>query len=194
MYGVGEPLNITPVLPYTLAMVVLCFSLSAFNYFQNKKIGGISTILSAEAKTNFIDGLQSLGVGISIGILYLIHPDSALGFLHYTGDFFITLILSVISFKTPINVLMDSFRELSGAISSDKNIHEKIGAAVSKYLAHLDSFKYYEIYKVGMKIKIYIYFKETINTDEYEEAIRNKDVMHDTFLRIYDSIDIKYCI
>jgi len=85
-YGIGEEMNIAPVLPYTVCMVVLCFGLGIFNKIQNKRINNVSTILTAEYKSNFVDGIMSAGVGVGILLLYIIDIDGALGFLHYTGD------------------------------------------------------------------------------------------------------------
>ena len=62
--GVGEAMNTTSVLPYTISMVILCFGIGYYNRMQNKKMNNISTMLEAESKSNFIDGIQSLGIGV----------------------------------------------------------------------------------------------------------------------------------
>ena len=110
--GIGGPMNIGPVFPYAVAMVVLCFGLSFFNKYENKKINGVSTILAAESKSNFVDGVLSFGVGAAIVPLSLISINGPLGFLHYTGDFFITTILVLFTIKESVRVLLSSFREL----------------------------------------------------------------------------------
>ncbi|MBF0987609.1 MAG: cation transporter, partial [Clostridiales bacterium] len=89
--GVGEAMNTTSVLPYTISMVILCFGIGYYNKMQNRKMNGISTMLETESKSNFIDGIQSLGIGVAILLLFIVKKDGMFGFLHYTGDFFITL-------------------------------------------------------------------------------------------------------
>ena len=70
-FGTGTPLNLTPVLPYTITMFILCSIISINNTIQNKKINNVSTMLQTEAKMNFIDGLQSLVIGIATFLLLL---------------------------------------------------------------------------------------------------------------------------
>ena len=120
--GIGTPMHIGPVFPYAIVMVIICFSLGFFHQHQNRKINGCSTILTAESKSNFVDGILSFGVGIAVIPLSVISIDGSLGFLHYTGDFFITTILVLFSIKEPIRVLIASFRELSGASTTDQEI------------------------------------------------------------------------
>ena len=116
--GIGTPMNTAPVVPYAIAMVALCFSLGFFNHHQNKIINYASTILTAESKSNFVDGILSLGVGIAVIPLHFIPINSNLGFLHYTGDFFITVILVLCSIKEPVEVLLSSFGSSNFVVDS----------------------------------------------------------------------------
>ena len=45
----GQAMVTGPVLPYTIAMVILCFGLGAYNSNQNRKINHMSTMLAAES-------------------------------------------------------------------------------------------------------------------------------------------------
>ncbi len=164
-HGSGEAMNIGPVLPYTVCMVILCFGLSFFNRRQNKRINNISTILTAESKSNFIDGILSLGVGIAIILLKFIDINGAFGFLHYTGDFFVTTILVIISLKAPIVVLIHSFIELSNGATSDKEVENNINIVVNKHLSSITKIKQCDIFKVGMHIKVRIILPDKINQD-----------------------------
>lgn len=87
-YGEGELIHTGPVLPYTILTGMLCFALSYYNYRKNKAINNLSTILHAESKANLVDGLISIGIGITVFLLNFISQDGHLGFFHYTGDFF----------------------------------------------------------------------------------------------------------
>lgn len=51
VHGKGEPLNIAPIIPYALAMVIECFFFAFYTHSQNKKMNFTSTILTAESKT-----------------------------------------------------------------------------------------------------------------------------------------------
>lgn len=163
--GVGEAINITPVLPYTIIMVVMCFGLSWYNKNQNKKINNVSTMLKAESKSNMVDGIISGGVGILILTLFFIDINGPLGFFHYTGDFFITLILVLISLKQPIVLFVDSLREISGATVKDKEIRKIVRKIISKEIKEEDLDNKFEIYKVGMHIKVVILLEENIDQD-----------------------------
>lgn len=151
--GIGEPMHIGPVFPYAIAMVIICFSLGFFNRHQNKKINGTSTILTAESKSNFIDGILSLGVGVAVIPLSFISLDGSLSFLHFTGDFFITTILVLLSIKEPLRVLISSFRELSGASTSDNAIALTVRNCLNTYIPNSENYTY-TIFKTGMQIRI----------------------------------------
>lgn len=158
--GVGSPMYIVPVLPYTMIATVLCFGLGIYNHSQNKKINGISTMLKAEVKTNFIDGFQSLGIGLGVLALHVIPIDSTLGFFHYTGDFFITVIVAMISMKEPIKVLYSAFMELSGGTTNDKNLEQKVNAIVCKHFSKVRC----NVYKIGMKLCIHVFSEADMET------------------------------
>ena len=164
-HGIGHKMNIAPVLPYTILMTVLCFGLGFFNKWQNKKINNTSTILTAESKSNFVDGLQSIGIGVAIICLYFIDVSGSLGFLHYTGDFFITTILVLISLKQPIKVLISSFKELSGGTTSDKVIESNINKIIAIHLNKITEKKRCDIFKVGMHIKVCVLLPGVVSQD-----------------------------
>ena len=75
-----------------------------FNRSQSRKTNDSSTLLATESKGNFIDGILSLGVALSAFLIKLIDINGSLGFLHYTGDFFITTIIVLPAIKEPISV------------------------------------------------------------------------------------------
>lgn len=192
VHGKGEIMNIEPLLPYSLFMTILCIGLSFYNNKQNKKINNTSTILLAESKTNLIDGLQSFGIGIGILLLKAIPVDSSLGFLYYTGDFFITAILVITSIKEPISVLISSFLELTSGVTKEQSINETINYCLVKYFENKVP-KYY-IFKKGMKINVYIYINDK-TTQLYNKdlnIIRNK-IVQDLMIK-YEHIEIVFIV
>jgi Predicted Co/Zn/Cd cation transporters len=190
--GTGKVMNIAPVLPYTISMVILCFGLSYYNSRQNKKINNVSTILLAESKSNFIDGLQSLGVGVAIALMYFVDIDSSLGFLYYTGDFFITTILVFFSLKEPIKVLVNSFKELSNGTTNDKEITNRICNVVNLHLNKCSSTLKCDIYKTGMHIKVCIIFNGKINNETHKHCLQARTEIIKELKSYYGSIDIMY--
>lgn len=189
-YGIGSPMNIGPILPFTIVLVVLCFGLGFFNKAQNKKINYISTILSAESKTNFIDGIQSLGIGVAIIFLNMIDINTSFGFLHYTGDFFITAILVLITLKDPIKVLITSFKELSGGTTDDKDIKCYVNKVLSINFASMKEKFRSDIFKVGMHIKVRITLLSMVNQDTLNELlIARKNTIKELGKR-YDSFEV----
>ena len=150
LHGEGQVMETAPLPAYAVAMTVLCLGLAFFNRRQYKRTNSTSTMLLAESQTNLIDGLQSAGIGAAILILRWIPQDSSLGFLHYTGDFFITLILVVTALKEPVLLLLESFRELTGGVCIDRvmvqTVCEATGLKENQFC----------IYKTGMRIKVCI--------------------------------------
>ena len=189
-HGVGEPLMIEPIIPYAVIMLIMCFGLGFFNRSQNRKTNNASTILTAEAKGNFVDGILSFGVGVSALLLKLIDINSSLGFLHYTGDFFITTILVLFSIKEPVDVLIASFRELSGGAAVNKELKDTVCRFVEKDLKGIIPLQKCEVYKIGMHIKVCIYIACNVDYSKIQAAKRNilKDIC-----TIYENTEVVFC-
>lgn len=190
--GIGKPMNIAPVLPYTVCMVILCFGLSYYNSRQNKKINNVSTILTAESKSNFIDGLQSFGVGVAIALLYLVDINGSLGFLHYTGDFFITVVLVLFSLKEPLEMLFNSFKELSYGTTNDKEIKSRISNVINKHLSKYSSNAKCDIFKIGMHLKVRITLNNKIGDETQEYCLQARKKIIKELKTHYDSIELIY--
>ena len=187
--GQGEIIQVNSVLIYSIIMVIMCFSLGIFNKKQNEKINNASTMLTAEYKSNFVDGIISGGVGLLIMLLLFINIDGKLGFLHYTGDFFITLILVIISFKEPVNVFRMSLREMSGATIKDKEIKKTVRKIMSNIIKDEDLDNKFEIYKIGMHIKVVILLEDNIDEDV---LARLKTEALEEIKENFDSVTIEY--
>ena len=189
--GVGATIYFDPILPYTIIMVIMCFSLSYYNKKQNEKINKASIMLTAESKSNFVDGVISGGVGILILLLSFININGKLGFLHYTGDFFITLILVAVSIKEPIKLFATSLRELSGATVKDKEIKSKIRRIVAKEIREEELDNKFEVYKIGMHIKVVILLNDNI---EKETLQRLKSGTIKEIKESFDSVSVEFVL
>ena len=188
--GIGNPMNTTSVLPYTISMVILCFGIGYYNKLQNSKMNNISTMLSAESKSNFIDGIQSLGIGVAILVLYMVNVNGPFGFLHYTSDFFITLVIVIFSIKDPIELLKQGFDELTGAVITDKKMRAEIVKIASDNLDPLIKNKKYEVYKVGMHIKLNIKISDKINENLVTQISQSKERIRKELRKKYQSVEI----
>ena len=191
--GVGEAMNTTSVLPYTISMVILCFGIGYYNKMQNRKMNGISTMLETESKSNFIDGIQSLGIGVAILLLFIVKKDGMFGFLHYTGDFFITLCIVIFSIKEPFEILKQGFNELTGGIVIDENIRKEIIDIADRDFSGLLNKKKYEVYKVGMHIKLDVMISENLNEEKIAKIIELKENVKHEIKKKYQSVEIN-CI
>ena len=189
--GVGSTIYFDPILPYTIIMVVMCFGLSYFNKKQNERINKSSIMLTAESKSNMVDGIISGGVGILILLLSFINIDGKLGFLHYTGDFFITLILVVVSIKQPIVLFGASLREISGATVKDKEIKSKVRKIVAKEIREEDLDNKFEVYKIGMHIKVVILLNDNV---EKETLQRLKTETIKEIKESFDSVSVEFVL
>ena len=183
LHGEGQIMETAPLPLYGAAMAVLCLGLAFFNRSQYKRTNSTSTILRAEAQTNLIDGLQSAAIGAAVLILQFIPLESALGFLHYTGDFFICTALCIWSIKDPFMILFSAFRELTGGITKEKDVCDVVANAMG--LAE-DSFT---VYKIGMMIKVCIPVNE-----KTEKLVCKKDEMLDIMRQSYENVDIEFVI
>ncbi|MBR1984545.1 MAG: cation transporter [Clostridia bacterium] len=188
-FGAGEAINILPVLPYSVVMVVLCFGLSVFNNKQNKKINNTSTMLTAESKSNLVDGIISMGVGILILLLLFIDINGPLGFLHYTGDFFITIILVLVSLFPPIKLFGISVREISGATVKDKEIKKTVRAIIRKEIKDENLESKFEVYKIGKHIRVVIIINEIVDK---ETLLRLKSDSIKEIKQIFDDVSIEF--
>ncbi|MDY4761144.1 cation transporter [Streptococcus thoraltensis] len=190
--GKGSLIETNLVLPYTITMVILCFSLGFYNRQKNHQINNLSTIIAAESKGNFIDGLISAGVGISILLLKIIPIESSLGFLHYTADFFITLILVIFSYKEPLAVLTDSFKEFTQSPTRNKQIvtliHDIFQTHFNKHYHDLDIF----IYKQGTHISIRVHILDPTDLDLISHSVNLKPFLLEDLRDSFEFVTVEF--
>ncbi len=182
-YGRGEIMDTDALPAYTLFVTALCLGLGFYNRAEYKRTNKTSTILRAESQTNFIDGLQSAGIGVAIVLLRFIPKESALDFLHYTGDFFIALILVIGALKEPIFLFFDAFRELTGGVVCDARI---IGAVADA--TGLEESRFV-VYKMGMRIRVRVCLSSA-----YELEGIDKDKMRNSLSEVYENSEIEFVL
>lgn len=188
----GQPMVTGPVLPYTIIMVISCFGLAYYNKRQNRKINGLSTMLEAESRGNYIDGLISAGVGVAIIALSLVDINGPFGFFHYTGDFFITFFLVVFSLKEPISVLSQSFKEFARSTVQNDEIHDKIND-IFRDILHTQADKLdILIFKQGMHIKVKIYILKPEDSQLIERLVLQKNHLLDKLTQEFDHCSLEF--
>ena len=192
LYGIGSPLIQGPIIPYTISMVSLCFFIVFCNRYLNKKMNNTSIILHAEAEASFIDGIQTIGIGLAIILLNFIDINGPLGFLHYTADFFITFFLVVISIKEPVVLLSQSLRELVQGTVGDKTIEKTILEVLKDNLNDIIPEKTYYIYKIGTHIKIQIVIHSVLDTPMIDLLTQKRKIIIDKLNNEYESIELNY--
>ncbi|EFA23353.1 cation transporter [Bifidobacterium gallicum] len=174
---VGAPAEFGPVVIYQIAAVAVCLVLVGYYRHRNRQIGNVSTMLRAEANGTWIDGMISLGIGIIAVIVWLLPADSPLDFLRYTGDFFITTIIVLLTIKEPILVLRDAFVELVGGVHQDEEMERFVEQIVAKYMPSGIGFSSIHIFKTGMNFDVDITLVPQGNSILIEDLVQARDHM-----------------
>ncbi|HEL1669995.1 TPA: cation transporter [Streptococcus suis 2651] len=193
VHGIGHQMTTGPVLPYTITMFFVCMGLYLYNRHMSAKVNHLSTIILAEAKGNLVDGLISGAIGIAILLLYLVPINSWFGFLHYTGDFFLTLALAIISFKEPWNLLVASFKELANGTIHFPEIHDSIYQLLEPYLKEDSNDVEIHIFKQGMKIRVKINL-HNVHHEIIQKLLEDKPQMLYLLKKHHEYISIEYAL
>ncbi|MDQ8758915.1 cation transporter [Streptococcus ruminantium] len=193
VHGNGQQMTIGPAVPYTITMFLIYIGLYFYNRYMSAKVNHLSTIILAEAKGNLIDGLISGAIGIAVLLLYLIPINSWLGFLHYTGDFFLTLILALISFKEPWSVLVASFKELANGTVHFPEIHDSIYQILEPYLNEEANDVEIHIFKQGMNIRVKINL-HNVQHEIVQKLLENKPQMLYLLRKQHEYISVEYAL
>lgn len=157
IYGQGKIINVLPIIPYEILAVFLCFGLYLYYMRSNKQLNNTSTMLSAESKTTLLDGTMCAGIGLLAVLLSFIDKNSPLSFLLYTGDFFITITLSLAVVKAPFKVLKLSFIEIANGTIADQELKSRIEKTIQTYLPQeVSKDTRCLIFKVGMSFRVRI--------------------------------------
>lgn len=192
VHGFGHVMVTGPVLPYSLAMVVICLGLGFYNLGQNKRINNMSTIIQAEARGAMVDGIISGGVGIAILILTFIPLGTPLAFLHYTGDFFISLVLVALSIREPLKVLNQSFKELALSTTDDDRLVEQVHKLVMQhYQLHSDQLDIL-IFKQGMNITVKLYVLNCQDSQLLSQLLASRQALETDLKTVFEQLRLEY--
>ncbi|MGT2888411.1 cation transporter [Streptococcus didelphis] len=176
----------------TLMLLIIAFlesSSVAYAYFTK---GEGDPIIKAESKANLIDGLISIGIGATVLMLTFVNINSNLGFLHYTGDFFITVVLVILSIKEPIDILVHSFKEFAYSTVQNQDIKDRVMQVfrenLHEYKHDLDVF----IHKQGIHINVRVFVIDIENTDTIEELAEEKANLLNLLRKEFEQISLEF--
>ncbi|KLN63433.1 MULTISPECIES: cation transporter [Vibrio] len=120
---------------YAIAMVTICWGLSAFYYFQNKKIANSSSMLKVDQKSSLIDGVLSASTGAVLVVIGYVEAGSKFDFLLYIGDALLVLTLALLMIGQPIGIIREAFVELAGGKLQNEQQHQDISDLVTEHFA-----------------------------------------------------------
>lgn len=166
-----EHVQTGPIIYYTIFLLILGFGLAAYYNRSNKKINYSSSLLKVETKSSMIDGLLSLCVGLALFLVSLIDYESKFYFLTYLGDAILVIILVLLIIKEPIQIIKESFIELSGGVLQNKILKKQIEEIIEKHCVPDFNLSYNYITKLGSCYLVVIYI-ETKN-DEIDVNLLN---------------------
>lgn len=193
-YGAGEKIIIGPVIPYEIVMVILCFGLSLYNRYQNKSINNVSTMLDAEAKSNFVDGILSAGIGLGALIVSFISENGPFSFLLFTGDIFITMILVLCSVKKPVQLLKEGFIELSCGVLTDEAITQPIKKVIQKYVPNNTELHNCDVRKIGTSFRVSIYLYYQTDNIYVQELSEKKKCIEKELSSKYSNLNVNFIL
>ncbi len=193
-YGAGEKIIIGPVIPYEIVMVILCFGLSLYSRYQNKSINNVSTMLDAEAKSNFVDGLLSAGIGLGALIISFISENGPFSFLLYTGDIFITMVLVLCSVKKPVQLLKEGFIELSCGVLTDEAITQPIKKVIQKHMPTNTELHKCDVSKIGASFRISIYLSYQTDSICVKELSKKKECIEKELSSRYSNLNVSFIL
>ncbi len=174
-----KKLETGPILIYMVLMVFLCFGLAFLYGFKNKKINFQSSILSVEAKASKIDGFMTIAVGIALVLSSFVPETSKLSFLLYIGDAIVVILMCLILFKTPFNVIKEGFIELGGGSLQNQESVKEIETVIQSLLPDGLELKSCHISKTGSSHLVLIYAGSTMPMISMDSIIKYRNSIHD---------------
>ena len=191
-FGVGDPLVLGPVVWYELAMVAICVAMVVFYRCENLRIHNTSTMLDAEARTTMVDGIVSGGIGVAALALTFVPNDSPLGWLNYTGDFFITIVLVAISLREPLTVLREGFVELIGGRVIDEATNARIEREARGHLPGGTSLDHIHVFKQGMSYTVDVYLVCENDLMNVSHVTSRKQALEDALRARFPNVDVNF--
>ncbi len=189
-----DPIETGIIVYYSIGMLILCFGLAFFYRQRNKVIENASSILSVESKSSMIDGVLSLGAGMTLFLVSLINVESKLHFLIYIGDAILVILLVLLMIKTPILIIKDSFIELAGGILQDRELKKQIEKVIEKHRTDAFAIHYKYIAKLGSSYLVVIYIKVEDKNVNIELINNMKEKIMDDLLSSLHTVQLEIVI
>lgn len=190
--GEGERIETGPVVIYEIVTVLICFVLFVYYRRQNRKLRGASTMLGAEQNSTLIDGAMSFGIGAVAVFLWFLPAGTPLDFLHYTGDFFITLAIVLLTVKEPFGVLRDAFVELVGGVHDDETTNAFVESAALEHLPANTEYEKTLVFKTGMNYTVDVYLIGTGETIDVADLVECKRTLERELTKRLHIVDVDF--
>lgn len=190
--GDGERIVTGPVVIYEVLTVAICFGLYVYYRRENRAIRNASTMLTAECKSTLVDGAMSFGIGAVAVFLMLLPAGGPLDFLHYTGDFFITVALVAFTIKEPFSVLKDAFIELVGGVHDDDETNAFVEAEAQHHLPENTEYEQTLIFKTGMNYTVDVYLAGTGETIDVANLVDCKRSLEQALKKRLHIVDVDF--
>ncbi|RSX53498.1 cobalt transporter [Bifidobacterium goeldii] len=192
VFGQGERIETGPVVIYEIVIVLVCFGLYVYYRRENHAIRNSSTMLTAECKSTLVDGAMSFGIGVVAVILMFLPTGGSLDFLHFTGDFFITVALVAFTIKEPFSVLKDAFIELVGGVHDDDETNAFVEVAAQRHLPVNTEYEQTLIFKTGMNYTVDVYLSGTGETIDVADLVECKRSLEKALKKRLHIVDVDF--
>ncbi len=130
--GQGPGLVFGPILVYVILMVIICFGLGGWHYYNLWRSGMRSELLRVESKVAVLDGLISTGAGGGLLAVSLLRGTS-LEFIVPVADSIIVLLLTAFIAHQPVQMFLNALREVAGE-TAEPSIVEQVRACTQALL------------------------------------------------------------
>ncbi|MBM7038486.1 cation transporter [Vibrio ulleungensis] len=185
-----------PIVYYAIAMVSICWGLSAFYYFQNRKAQFGSSMLKVDQKASLIDGVLSASTGVILVLIGYVSVGSKWDFLLYIGDALLVVVLALCMLGQPISIIKQSFVELAGGRLQDKPLYTKIESAVRGQMAAAKlEYTLLNVSKTGSSYLVLLSLPIDIIRQKPEALIvQAKQNMHSELTKVLNNVDVEWII
>ncbi|ANQ52292.1 cation transporter [Flammeovirga sp. MY04] len=196
-YFQGEDIPLVktgPIVYYIIAMVILCFGMAYYANAKNKSMNNQSDILRVEVASLKLDGFLSLFSGVALVSFSFINENSFFGFLRYTGDSIVVLVMCLMMIKSPFDIIKDAFVELGGGVLQDKElrieIEEKVSSLVCKEFDNTEIF----ISKMGSSFLVLVYVNVDAGTIKVDRFRALKEEVYQALSDTIDSLTVEFVL
>ena len=190
--GQGGCIETGPVVIYEILTVAVCLGLYLYYRRENRRIRNSSTMLTAECKSTLVDGSMSFGIGVVAVFLWFLPAGGPLDFLHYTGDFFITVALVLLTIKEPFGVLKDAFVELVGGVHDDDATNAFVESAAQRHLPQNTDYEQVLVFKTGMNYTVDVYLSGIGQSIDVEDLVECKRDLEKELTKRLHIVDVDF--